>query len=62
MEPEADPQLQFQEDYVLENDPYFRHAYEALIPFFVEAWDEFQYPRPVMLPRIRAPEDTERTI
>ena len=60
LEPEADLQLQFQEDYVLQNDPYFRHAYKALIPFFIQVWDEFQYLRPVTLPGIRASEGTDR--
>ncbi len=55
VEPELAPELQFHEDYVLRNDAYFRHAYKELIPFFVEAWDEFQHPRPVSLPSLNAP-------
>ncbi|MDE0174263.1 MAG: hypothetical protein OYH76_24705 [Defluviicoccus sp.] len=52
LEPEHSPELQFNEDYVLRNDAYFRHAYKELIPFFVEAWNEFQHPRPVSLPKL----------
>ncbi len=55
-EPEHGPELQFHEDYVLRNDAYFRHAYKELIPFFVQAWNEFQHPRPVSLPKLNAPE------
>ncbi len=56
LEPEPGPELQFHENYVLRNDAYFRHAYKELIPFFVEAWNEFQHPRPIFLPKLNAPE------
>ena len=59
VEPELGHELQFQEDYVLRNDAYFRHAYKELIPFFVEAWNEFQHPRPVSLPSLNAPKGGE---
>ena len=62
LEPEGASHLQFQDDYVVGNNAYFRHAYKELIPFFVEAWNEFQYPRPVTLPKLRAPEGTDRTM
>ena len=62
LEPEDNPNLQFQEDYGLQNNAYFRHAYKTLIPFFVDAWNEFQYPRPLTLPKILTPEDTEGRI
>ena len=62
LEPEDGPQLQFQEDYALQNNAHFRHAYKMLMPFFVDAWNEFQYPRPVTLPNVWTPEDTERRI
>ena len=55
VEPEHGPELQFHEDYVLRNDTNLRHAYKELIPFFVEAWNEFQYPRPISLPKLNAP-------
>ena len=58
LEPERGPELQFHEDYVLRNDAYFRHAYKELIPFFVKAWNAFQYPRPVSLPILNARETT----
>ena len=51
VEPEHGPELQFH----VRNDAYFRHAYKELIPFFVKAWNEFQHPRPVSLPRLNAP-------
>ena len=60
LEPDDDPQLEFKEDYVIKNNAYFRHAYKALIPFFVEAWNEFQYPRPAILPMPPALEGTDR--
>ena len=60
LEPDVDPELQFHEDYVLEKDVYFRHAYKVLIPFFVKAWSEFQYPRPNSLPKLNEPEDADR--
>ena len=60
LEPEDGPELQFQGDYVLENNVYFRHAYKELIPFFVEAWDEFQCPRPNFLPQLNETKDADR--
>lgn len=59
VEPEHGPELQFHENYVLRNDAYFRHAYWELIPFFVEAWNEFQHPRPVFLPKLNAPKGAD---
>ena len=60
LEPDVDPELQFHVDYLLDKDVYFRHAYKVLIPFFVKAWSEFQYPRPDSLPKINEPEDADR--
>ena len=54
LEPGEHSNMQFHEAYVLDNDPYFRHAYMTLIPFFVQAWNEFQYPRPEFLPKLPA--------
>ena len=59
LEPEERPELRFHEDYVLRNDVYFRHAYKELIPFFVKAWNEFQHPRPVSLPKPDAPGEVD---
>ena len=60
LEPDVDPELQFHEDYVLDKDVYFWHAYKLLIPFFVKAWSEFQYPRPDSFPKLNEPEDADR--
>ena len=60
LKPDGSPELQFHEDYVLENNAYFRHAYKVLIPFFVKAWSEFQNPRPVSLPKLNEPDDADR--
>ena len=60
LEPERGPELQFGQDYVLKGNAYFRHAYKELIPFFVQAWNEFQYPRPDSLPKPTAPVDSDR--
>lgn len=56
LEPSEHSDLQLHETYDLNNDAYFRHAYEALIPFFLEAWNEFQYPRPAFLPKLNEPD------
>ena len=52
LEPSEHSGLLLHETYVLDNDEYFRHAYKALIPFFLQVWNEFQHPRPDFLPKL----------